>query len=99
MSLLLQRPFPHLCNVPDLITLLHGISETYDISPLLRYMLPHLVVSMINQVTGKWFCLWCPKTYFLIFDFLTIKITSWLISLRYLAFLLSTSLCVIYLFF
>ncbi|OWK08012.1 HEATR1 [Cervus elaphus hippelaphus] len=46
-----KKPFPHLCNVPDLITLLHGISETYDISPLLRYMLPHLVVSMINQVT------------------------------------------------
>uniref|UniRef100_A0A8C6E6N7 HEAT repeat-containing protein 1 n=1 Tax=Moschus moschiferus TaxID=68415 RepID=A0A8C6E6N7_MOSMO len=48
-----KKPFPHLCNVPDLITLLHGISEAYDISPLLRYMLPHLVASMINQVTGE----------------------------------------------
>uniref|UniRef100_A0A4W2GKV1 HEAT repeat-containing protein 1 n=1 Tax=Bos indicus x Bos taurus TaxID=30522 RepID=A0A4W2GKV1_BOBOX len=48
-----KKPFPHLCNVPNLITLLHGISETYDISPLLRYMLPHLVVSMINQITGE----------------------------------------------
>ncbi|XP_040092233.1 HEAT repeat-containing protein 1-like isoform X1 [Oryx dammah] len=48
-----KKPFPHLCNVPNLITLLHGISETYDISPLLRYMLPHLVVSMVNQVTGE----------------------------------------------
>ena len=73
MSLFLQRPFPHLCNVPNLITLLQGISETYDISPLLRYMLPHLVVSMINQITGKWFYMLCPKIYFLIFDFLKIK--------------------------
>ncbi|XP_059533364.1 HEAT repeat-containing protein 1 isoform X1 [Myotis daubentonii] len=48
-----KKPFPHLCNVPDLITILHGISETYDISPLLRYMLPHLVVSIINHVTGE----------------------------------------------
>uniref|UniRef100_A0A671G2F7 HEAT repeat-containing protein 1 n=1 Tax=Rhinolophus ferrumequinum TaxID=59479 RepID=A0A671G2F7_RHIFE len=48
-----KKPFPHLCNVPDLITILHGISETYDISPLLRYMLPHLVVSIINHVAGE----------------------------------------------
>uniref|UniRef100_A0A8B9Y6B9 HEAT repeat-containing protein 1 n=1 Tax=Bos mutus grunniens TaxID=30521 RepID=A0A8B9Y6B9_BOSMU len=48
-----KKPFPHLCNVPNLITLLHGISEIYDISPLLRYMLPHLVISMINQITGE----------------------------------------------
>uniref|UniRef100_A0A8C3XDM0 HEAT repeat-containing protein 1 n=1 Tax=Catagonus wagneri TaxID=51154 RepID=A0A8C3XDM0_9CETA len=48
-----KKPFPHLCKVPDLITLLQGISETYDISPLLCYMLPHLVVSIINHVTGE----------------------------------------------
>ncbi|XP_024417434.2 HEAT repeat-containing protein 1 [Desmodus rotundus] len=48
-----KKPFPHLCNVPDLVTILRGISETYDISPLLRYMLPHLVVSIINHVTGE----------------------------------------------
>ncbi|XP_066239766.1 HEAT repeat-containing protein 1 isoform X1 [Saccopteryx leptura] len=48
-----KKPFPHLCNIPDLITILHGISETYDINPLLRYMLPHLVVSIINHVTGE----------------------------------------------
>uniref|UniRef100_A0A8C7AYJ7 HEAT repeat-containing protein 1 n=1 Tax=Neovison vison TaxID=452646 RepID=A0A8C7AYJ7_NEOVI len=48
-----KKPFPHLCNVPDLITILHGISEIYDISPLLRYMLPHLVVSIVNHVTGE----------------------------------------------
>ncbi|XP_032098162.1 HEAT repeat-containing protein 1 isoform X2 [Sapajus apella] len=48
-----KKPFLHLCNVPDLITILHGISETYDVSPLLRYMLPHLVVSIIHHVTGE----------------------------------------------
>ncbi|XP_031992195.1 HEAT repeat-containing protein 1 isoform X1 [Hylobates moloch] len=48
-----KKPFPHLCNVPDLITILHGISEAYDVSPLLRYMLPHLVVSIIHHVTGE----------------------------------------------
>uniref|UniRef100_A0A2I3MP63 HEAT repeat-containing protein 1 n=1 Tax=Papio anubis TaxID=9555 RepID=A0A2I3MP63_PAPAN len=48
-----KKPFPHLCSVPDLITILHGISETYDVSPLLRYMLPHLVVSIIHHVTGE----------------------------------------------
>lgn len=47
-----KKPFPHLCSVPDLIAILHGISETYDVSPLLHYMLPHLVVSMIHYVTG-----------------------------------------------
>uniref|UniRef100_A0A2K5Z1K5 HEAT repeat-containing protein 1 n=1 Tax=Mandrillus leucophaeus TaxID=9568 RepID=A0A2K5Z1K5_MANLE len=48
-----KKPFPHLCSVPNLITILHGISETYDVSPLLRYMLPHLVVSIIHHVTGE----------------------------------------------
>ncbi|XP_047680600.1 HEAT repeat-containing protein 1 isoform X2 [Prionailurus viverrinus] len=48
-----KKPFPHLCNVPDLITILHGISEVYDVSPLLRYMLPHLVVSIVNHITGE----------------------------------------------
>ncbi|XP_003935400.1 HEAT repeat-containing protein 1 isoform X2 [Saimiri boliviensis] len=48
-----KKPFLHLYNVPDLITILHGISETYDVSPLLRYMLPHLVVSIIHHVTGE----------------------------------------------
>ncbi|XP_036863197.2 HEAT repeat-containing protein 1 isoform X3 [Manis javanica] len=48
-----KKPFPQLCNVPDLITILHGISEIYDISPLLHYMLPHLVVSIVNHITGE----------------------------------------------
>ncbi|KAM6218768.1 HEAT repeat-containing protein 1 isoform 2-T2 [Rhynchocyon petersi] len=45
-----KKPFPHLCKVPDLMPILQGISQTYDISALLRYMLPHLVVSIINHV-------------------------------------------------
>ncbi|KAH0507192.1 HEAT repeat-containing protein 1 [Microtus ochrogaster] len=48
-----KKPFPHLCSVPDLIALLHGISERYDISPLLRYMLPHLVASVVRHVAGE----------------------------------------------
>lgn len=48
-----KKPFPHLCDVPDLIAILRGISETYDISPLLRYLLPHLIGSVISHVTGE----------------------------------------------
>ncbi|KAB1271251.1 HEAT repeat-containing protein 1 [Camelus dromedarius] len=48
-----KKPFPHLCSVPDLVTLLQRISETHDVGPLLRYMLPHLVTSIIRHVTGE----------------------------------------------
>lgn len=48
-----KKPFPHLCSVPDLIGLLHGISENYDVSPLLRYMLPHLVASLVQHIAGE----------------------------------------------
>uniref|UniRef100_A0A8D2D6B0 HEAT repeat-containing protein 1 n=1 Tax=Sciurus vulgaris TaxID=55149 RepID=A0A8D2D6B0_SCIVU len=48
-----KKPFPHLCNVPNLTTILHGLSETHDISPLLRYMLPHLVVAIIHHIAGE----------------------------------------------
>nr|XP_020013060.1 HEAT repeat-containing protein 1 isoform X3 [Castor canadensis] len=48
-----KKPFPHLCSVPSLIDLLHGISETHDITPLLRYMLPHLVVAIVHHVTEE----------------------------------------------
>ncbi|KAL1785256.1 HEAT repeat-containing protein 1 [Sigmodon hispidus] len=48
-----KKPFSHLCSVPDLIELLHGISESYDVSPLLRYMLPHLVASVVQHVAGE----------------------------------------------
>ncbi|XP_036611135.1 HEAT repeat-containing protein 1 isoform X1 [Trichosurus vulpecula] len=48
-----KKLFAHLCNVPDLVSLLHEISVAYDISPLLRYMLPHLVVTIIHHVTEE----------------------------------------------
>ncbi|XP_069846711.1 HEAT repeat-containing protein 1 isoform X1 [Dipodomys merriami] len=48
-----KKPFPHLCSVPNLIMMLQDISGTYDISSLLRYMLPHLVISVIHHVTGE----------------------------------------------
>ncbi|XP_054850338.1 HEAT repeat-containing protein 1 [Eublepharis macularius] len=42
-----KKPFTHLCNIPDLVTTLHEISATYDVSPVLHYMLPYLVHSVI----------------------------------------------------
>ncbi|XP_008847310.1 HEAT repeat-containing protein 1 [Nannospalax galili] len=48
-----KKPFPHLCSVPDLIAELHDMSERYDVSPLLRYMLPHLVASIVQHVAGE----------------------------------------------
>nr|XP_056709237.1 HEAT repeat-containing protein 1 [Euleptes europaea] len=42
-----KKPFTHLCNIPDLVTTLHEISAAYDVSPILRYMLPHLVHTVI----------------------------------------------------
>uniref|UniRef100_A0A8C8SDC1 HEAT repeat-containing protein 1 n=1 Tax=Pelusios castaneus TaxID=367368 RepID=A0A8C8SDC1_9SAUR len=47
-----RKPFHYLCNVPDLVTILQGISAAYDITPLLRYLLPHLVCSIIDCGTG-----------------------------------------------
>ncbi|CAM5101904.1 unnamed protein product [Eretmochelys imbricata] len=43
-----KKPFRYLCNIPDLVTILHGISAAYDVTPLLRYLLPHLVCSIID---------------------------------------------------
>ncbi|XP_077201538.1 HEAT repeat-containing protein 1 [Paroedura picta] len=42
-----KKPFTHLCNIPDLVTTLYEISAAYDVSPILHYMLPHLVHSVI----------------------------------------------------
>ncbi|NXL89938.1 HEAT1 protein, partial [Alectura lathami] len=44
-----KKPFNYLCSNPELVTLLHGLSEGYDISPLLRYLLPHLVCSIMKH--------------------------------------------------
>uniref|UniRef100_A0A8C3TAF6 HEAT repeat-containing protein 1 n=1 Tax=Chelydra serpentina TaxID=8475 RepID=A0A8C3TAF6_CHESE len=46
-----KKPFRYLCNIPDLVTILHGISAAYDVTPLLRYLLPHLVCSIIDCAT------------------------------------------------
>uniref|UniRef100_A0A8C0H3C4 HEAT repeat-containing protein 1 n=1 Tax=Chelonoidis abingdonii TaxID=106734 RepID=A0A8C0H3C4_CHEAB len=44
-----KKPFRYLCNIPDLVIILHGISAAYDVTPLLRYLLPHLVCSIIDS--------------------------------------------------
>uniref|UniRef100_A0A452ICU1 HEAT repeat-containing protein 1 n=1 Tax=Gopherus agassizii TaxID=38772 RepID=A0A452ICU1_9SAUR len=46
-----KKPFRYLCNIPDLVIILHGISAAYDVTPLLRYLLPHLVCSIIDSAT------------------------------------------------
>ncbi|XP_012586409.1 PREDICTED: HEAT repeat-containing protein 1 [Condylura cristata] len=48
-----QKPFPHLCTVPGLIEMLCGLSETYDVSALLRYLLPQLVLSIARHAAGE----------------------------------------------
>ncbi|XP_061480551.1 HEAT repeat-containing protein 1 isoform X2 [Rhineura floridana] len=42
-----KKPFTYLCNIPNVITTLHEISTAHDASPILHYMLPHLVQSVI----------------------------------------------------
>uniref|UniRef100_A0A670XSS2 HEAT repeat-containing protein 1 n=1 Tax=Pseudonaja textilis TaxID=8673 RepID=A0A670XSS2_PSETE len=42
-----EKPYVHLCNVPDLIAILHEISAVHSVGPILHYLLPHLVHSAI----------------------------------------------------
>uniref|UniRef100_A0A8C3L9Y7 HEAT repeat-containing protein 1 n=1 Tax=Chrysolophus pictus TaxID=9089 RepID=A0A8C3L9Y7_CHRPC len=51
-----KKPFNYLCKNPDLVTLLQGLSEGYDISPLLRYLLPHFICSIVKSDAGKLAC-------------------------------------------
>ncbi|KAF1505377.1 HEAT repeat-containing protein 1, partial [Eudyptula minor novaehollandiae] len=44
-----KKPFNYLCKTPELVTLLQGLSAGYDISPLLRYLLPHLVCTVMKN--------------------------------------------------
>ncbi|XP_008944880.1 PREDICTED: HEAT repeat-containing protein 1-like, partial [Merops nubicus] len=44
-----KKPFNHLCKTPGLVTVLQGLSASYDISPLLRYLLPHLVCTVMRS--------------------------------------------------
>ncbi|NWH61929.1 HEAT1 protein, partial [Geococcyx californianus] len=46
-----KKPFNYLCKTPELVTLLQGLSADYDISPLLRYLLPHLVCTVMKSDT------------------------------------------------
>uniref|UniRef100_A0A8C3DHC6 HEAT repeat-containing protein 1 n=1 Tax=Corvus moneduloides TaxID=1196302 RepID=A0A8C3DHC6_CORMO len=48
-----KKPFNYLCKTPELVTLLQGLSAGYDVSPLLRYLLPHLVHTIVKSDTGK----------------------------------------------
>lgn len=40
--------FGYLCAVPTLVSTLQSISTVHDISPLMRYLLPHLIHSVMN---------------------------------------------------
>ncbi|NXE89574.1 HEAT1 protein, partial [Menura novaehollandiae] len=48
-----KKPFSYLCKTPELVTLLQGLSAGYDISPLLRYLLPHLVRTVVKSDTEE----------------------------------------------
>ncbi|KAI1886943.1 hypothetical protein AGOR_G00200970 [Albula goreensis] len=43
-----ERTYGHLCAVPALVPTLQDIAAVYDIRPLLRYLLPHLVRSVVT---------------------------------------------------
>ncbi|NWT08500.1 HEAT1 protein, partial [Vireo altiloquus] len=48
-----KKPFNYLCKSPELVTLLQGLSAGYDISPLLHYLLPHLVHTIVKSDTEE----------------------------------------------
>ncbi|NWH29268.1 HEAT1 protein, partial [Chloropsis hardwickii] len=48
-----KKPFNYLCKTPELVTLLQGLSAGYDISPLLSYLLPHLVHTIMKSDTEE----------------------------------------------
>lgn len=54
MAVSTPRPFMHLCAVPTLVPTLQAIAASYDISPILRYLLPHLIRAVITQ-NGEYF--------------------------------------------
>uniref|UniRef100_A0A8C5UIS2 HEAT repeat-containing protein 1 n=1 Tax=Malurus cyaneus samueli TaxID=2593467 RepID=A0A8C5UIS2_9PASS len=62
-----KKPFNYLCKTPELVMVLQGLSAGYDISPLLHYLLPHLVRSVVRRDTGKLaevFCKACIISFF-----------------------------------
>ncbi|XP_033875164.3 HEAT repeat-containing protein 1 [Acipenser ruthenus] len=44
-----KKPYTHLSPIPGLISTLQAIAAAHDISPLLRYLLPHLIHSVITD--------------------------------------------------
>ncbi|XP_068866429.1 HEAT repeat-containing protein 1 [Aphelocoma coerulescens] len=48
-----KKPFNYLCKTPELVKLLQGLSAGYDVSPLLRYLLPHLVHTIVKSDTEE----------------------------------------------
>ncbi|KAJ7416515.1 HEAT repeat-containing protein 1 [Pitangus sulphuratus] len=48
-----KKPFNYLCKIPELVVLLQGLSAGYDISPLLHYLLPHLVHTVMKSDTEE----------------------------------------------
>uniref|UniRef100_A0A9J7XVY5 HEAT repeat-containing protein 1 n=1 Tax=Cyprinus carpio carpio TaxID=630221 RepID=A0A9J7XVY5_CYPCA len=47
------KAFGYLCAIPTLVSTLQSIATVHDISPLLRYLLPHLIHSVMTQ--DGWF--------------------------------------------
>ncbi|XP_072523688.1 HEAT repeat-containing protein 1 [Salminus brasiliensis] len=43
------KPFGYLCAVPSLVPTLQAIAASYSISPVLRYLLPHLIHAAVTQ--------------------------------------------------
>uniref|UniRef100_A0A8C2IB40 HEAT repeat-containing protein 1 n=1 Tax=Cyprinus carpio TaxID=7962 RepID=A0A8C2IB40_CYPCA len=43
------KAFGYLCAIPTLVSTLQSIATVHDISPLLRYLLPHLIHSVMAQ--------------------------------------------------
>ncbi|NWQ91973.1 HEAT1 protein, partial [Burhinus bistriatus] len=48
-----KKPFNYLCKTPELVTVLQDLSASYDISPLLRYLLPRLVCTVMKSDTEE----------------------------------------------
>ncbi|XP_050980668.1 HEAT repeat-containing protein 1 [Labeo rohita] len=43
------KAFGYLCAIPTLVSTLQSIATVHDISPLLRYLLPHLIHTVMTQ--------------------------------------------------
>ncbi|XP_067286406.1 HEAT repeat-containing protein 1 [Pseudorasbora parva] len=43
------KAFGHLCSTPTLMSTLQNIATVHDVSPLLRYLLPHLIHSVMTE--------------------------------------------------